>query len=146
MVCDRATDKEGWQRAFDLLAEGNQAWCKDVPVLLIALADTRFTQNDKPNRWGAYDTGAASENLSLEAVRQGLIAHQMGGFDEAGVCESFAVPERFVPMAMIALGYQGKAEQLEGWQHDAEVGMRQRRPLDETFFVGRFGLPWGDGA
>lgn len=145
IVCDRASDEEGWQRAFDQLAEGNRLWCKDVPVLLVALADTLSAKGGEPNRWGEHDTGAASENLYLEAVRQGLVAHPMGGFDAEGVRTAFAVPERFMPIAMIALGYQGRAEQLDGWRHEAEIGPRQRRPLEETFFAGRFGRPWTGG-
>ncbi|TQV64629.1 MAG: nitroreductase family protein [Halothiobacillaceae bacterium] len=146
IVCDRANDAEGWQRAFDQLTEGNRLWCKDVPVLLVALADTLSGKGGEPHRWGAHDTGAASENLYLEAVRQGLAAHPMGGFDAEGVRKTFAVPERFLPIAMIALGYQGRAEQLDGWRREAEVGARQRRPLHETFFAGQFGMPWKAGA
>ncbi|MEW5973977.1 MAG: nitroreductase family protein [Pseudomonadota bacterium] len=142
IVCDRGRDAEAWQRAFDVLDPGNQAWCKDVPVLLVSLADTLFTRNDKPNRWGAHDTGAASENLCLEAVHQGLIAHQMGGFDVQAVREAFQVPERYQPMAMIAVGYPGRAEQLEGSRYEDEVAPRQRGPLAESFFAGRFGQSW----
>jgi len=142
IVCDRKQDTEAWQRAFGVLDPGNQAWCKDVPVLLIVLADTLFTRNDQPNRWGAYDTGAASENLCLEAVHQGLIAHQMGGFDQAAVRAAFKVPERYQPMAMIAVGYLGRAEQLEGEYYEAEIAPRSRRPLGDAFFAGCFGQPW----
>ncbi|MGK0673518.1 MAG: nitroreductase family protein [Halothiobacillaceae bacterium] len=142
IVCDRGQDPKAWQRAFDVLDLGNQAWCKDVPVLLVVLADTLFTRNDQPNRWGAYDTGAASENLCLEAVHQGLIAHPMGGFDAQAVREAFQVPGRYQPMAMIAIGYPGRAEQLEGSRYEDEIAPRSRRPLSETFFAGCFGQPW----
>lgn len=142
IVCDRGQDARAWQQAFGVLDPGNQAWCKDVPVLLVALADTLFTRNDKPNRWGAYDTGAASENLCLEAVHQGLIAHQMGGFDVQAVRAAFNVPERYQPMAMIAVGYPGRAGQLEGRRYEDEIAPRSRRPLGDAFFAGCFGQPW----
>lgn len=142
IVCDRGRDMEAWQRAFGVLDKGNQAWCKDVPVLLVSLADTLFTRNDKPNRWGGHDTGAASENLCVEAVHQGLVAHQMGGFDVEAVRAVFKVPERFQPMAVIAVGYQGRAEQLAGSHYEDEIAPRRRRPLVESFFAGGFGNAW----
>lgn len=143
IVADRQTDETAWQKAFDLLAEGNQAWCKNVPVLLLACADSVFDRNGKPNRWGQYDTGAASENLCLEAVRQGLAAHQMGGFDVKRARQAYAIPERFTPMAMIAVGYQASADVLDaGWARDSELGPRERRPLEELVFEDGWEKPW----
>ncbi len=142
IVCDRARDAEAWQRAFDVLDEGNKAWCKNVPVLLVTLADGLFSLNDQPNRWGGYDTGAASENLCLEALHQGLIAHQMGGFNADAARQAFQVPERYQVMAIIAVGYAGRPEQLEGDYYQAEIAPRSRRPLEDSFFAGRFGHAW----
>lgn len=142
VIGERARDEATWSLLFESLAEGNQVWCRRVPVLILALADTRFSFNDEPNRWGRFDTGAACENLALEAVHQGLMAHAMGGFDEALVREKLAIPERFEPIAILALGYAGDPALLEGWQKDAELGARSRKPLAELCFAGRFGEPW----
>lgn len=139
VVFDREADPAGFQRAFDALSEGNQAWVRHAPLLLLVAADTQFSRNGKPNRWAAYDTGAAAENLCLEAVHQGLVAHQMGGFDEERARQAAGVPERFVPMAMIAVGYLGAAERLEGRLRETELGPRRRRPLAETVFAGAWG-------
>ena len=81
LVWDRFRDPAGWQQAFECLAEGNQSWVQNAPVLLLAVAAPAFGHNGQPNRWAQYDTGAASENLCLQAAALGLVAHQMGGFN-----------------------------------------------------------------
>jgi nitroreductase len=67
VVWDKQTDNKSWQKAFDCLAPANQAWVKDTSVLMLVCADTLFNHNQKPNRWGQYDTGAAAENIGLQA-------------------------------------------------------------------------------
>lgn len=141
LICDRHRDPEAWQRAWDCLAEGNQPWCRLAPVLLITCADTRFTRNDKPNRFGGHDTGAASFGLCLQAASMGLMTHQMGGFDTDKARASFAIPERFEPMAMMALGYQLPEERLPEEFRNRELAPRQRNPLEQHFFLGN----WGKG-
>ena len=132
---DRNDDAESFDKAFDCLAEPNQAWVKNAPVLLLACADSEFTKNGKPNRWGQYDTGAASENLCLQATALDLVAHQMGGFDKMKVADVFGIPEQFTPMAMIAIGHPGNPDELPEGKKDAELAERKRAPLGEKFFL-----------
>jgi nitroreductase len=140
LVWNRAEDAAGWQQAFDALSEANRKWAHRVPVLMLACAATRFEHNGEPNRWAQYDTGMATLSLSLEAVAQGLVAHQMGGFDMARVRAAFAIPEAFTPMAMIAVGYQAPAETLEDAETlQKELRPRARKPVGERFFRGLWG-------
>lgn len=141
IVWNKATDPEGWQKAFDCLAPGNQGWAKNAPVLLLAAADSIFNHNGSPNRWGQYDTGAASENLCLQAASMGLMAHQMGGFDVNKTREAFNVPEQFALMAMITVGYPADISTVEGEALEREKTPRSRRPLGELFFKGSWGKP-----
>ena len=105
--------------------EGNQKWAANAPILLVAVADSMFTKNGTSNRWCTYDTGAASENLCLQAAAMGLAAHQMGGFDAAAVSAQFGVPERYRPIAMIAVGHPLSPE---------PPAERSRRPLNDFVF------------
>ncbi len=134
IVWDRFRDADAWQKAFDCLAEGNQVWVKDAPLIMAALADTRFRDRDRPNRWGEYDTGAAAISLCLQAAAFGLVSHQMGGFDPDKLRETFSMPERFTPMAMIAVGHAGDPETLGEGHKKSELGPRRRRDLDDSFF------------
>lgn len=141
IVWDRNQDPLAWQKAFDCLVPGNQGWVVNAPVLLLATADSLFNHNGKENRWGQYDTGAAAENLCLQATSMGLMAHQMGGFDIDKTREAFAIPEQYSLMAMIAVGYQADVNTLSGDVMERETAPRTRRPLGELFFNGAWGNP-----
>ncbi|HUW49600.1 MAG TPA: nitroreductase family protein [Sulfuricella sp.] len=143
IVWDRNSDAAAWQKAFDCLGEWNQNWVKNAPVLVLTTANSLFRKNGNPNRWGQYDTGAAAENLCLQAVASGLMAHQMGGYDEARVRSTFKVPKEFAIMAMIAVGYQGEPEVLDDNDElkQLELDERSRTPLGVHFFENDWGLP-----
>lgn len=141
MVWDKQVDAANWQRAFDCLVPGNQAWVQNAPLLFLITADTLFNHNGKPNRWGQYDTGAAAENLCLQASTMGLMAHQMGGFDADKARAAFAIPEQYMLMAMMSVGYPADISTLSGEVLERETAARTRRPLGELFFDGAWGKP-----
>lgn len=141
LVFDKATNKTGWDKALSCLVEGNRGWAKDAPLLLLACADSVLSQNGKPNRWGQYDTGAASENLSLQAAALGLMVHQMGGFDADKTKTEFSIPEQFTPMAMMTVGYQLAETAIPDDVKEREYNARARNTLDENFFEGDWGKP-----
>ncbi len=141
LVADRFADPAGWEAVFACLAEQNRRWAGAAPLLLVACADTRFGFSGEPNRWGAYDTGAASENLCLQAVALGLAAHQMGGFDAEALRRACAIPPRFEPMAVIAVGHPAGPDRLPPDLRERETAPRERRPLGERFFRARWGEP-----
>jgi nitroreductase len=139
LVWDRFRDATGWQRAFACLAEGNQIWANNAPILLLSVATPHFGHNHKPNRWAQYDTGAASENLCLQATALGLVVHQMGGFDPEKARATFAIPPDHACMAMIAVGYPGPVDVLPESLRERELAPRERKPLDSLAFEGGWG-------
>lgn len=141
LVWDKNSNSATWQKAFDCLVEWNQNWVKNAPLLLLVTANSIFRKNGKPNAWGQYDSGAAAENLCLQAVAMGLMAHQMGGFDADKIRQVFGIPEQFTCMAMIAVGYQGEETVLNEELKELELAPRSRTPLGEHFFEGT----WGEG-
>ena len=141
VVWDKNTDAQAWQQAFDCLAPSNQTWVKDAPVLLLVCADTMFNHNQQPNRWAQYDTGAAAENLCLQAESMSLMAHQMGGFNADLAREKFNIPAQFIPMAMICVGYPADIATVTGEALARETAARSRRPLNELFFSNGWGQP-----
>jgi nitroreductase len=142
VVWNKASDPQAWQQAFDCLVPGNQAWVVDAPVLVLTCADTLFGHNQKPNRFAQYDTGAAAENLCLQAASMGLMAHQMGGFDADLTREKFNIPAQYTVMAMISVGYPADISTLSGDALAREAAARTRKPLTELFFDGS----WGRGV
>lgn len=139
ILCRKSTDPEGWEKAFACLMEGNQAWCLNAPVLALSCCDTKFARNDKPNRFGPYDTGAAAMSLCMQAAALGLMTHQMGGFHTDKACEVFEIPERYLPMAMMAIGYQLPEDRLPEQFRERELLPRKRNPREQHFF----GSTWG---
>lgn len=144
IVWDKFEDEQAWQRAFECLVPGNQLWAKNAPILLISLADTLFEFNHAPNRFGQYDTGAASENLVLQAAALGLAAHQMGGYEPDKARAVFSIPERYVCMSMIAVGHPASPDILDESLREKEIAERTRKPASSRFFEGSWGNPVKD--
>lgn len=138
LLWDRFTDPGDWQQAFECLAEGNRIWVKHAPILLLSVATPNFGHNGKPNRWAQHDTGAASENLVLQAVALDLVAHQMGGFDAEQAKARFGIPADHHCMAMIAVGHPGAVDNLPADLREKELAPRERKPLDEIIFSGNW--------
>lgn len=134
IIWNKNTDATSWQQAFDCIAAGNQTWVKDAPILILVCSDTLFSHNQQENRWAQYDTGAAAENLCLQATSMGLMAHQMGGFDSERAQNTFGVPKQYVPMAMIAVGYAADITALSGDVLVRETAQRKRKALSELCF------------
>jgi nitroreductase len=142
LVFDGA-DQEAIERARSCLVEGN-AWALKAPVLMISIARDKFTYNEGPNRTAQHDVGLASENLVLQAVEVGLVAHQMAGFDVARARSEFNIPEGFTILAMIAIGYpyHGNLDDLDEKTREKELAVRSRKPVSEIAFAGTWDAPY----
>ncbi|HEY7987208.1 MAG TPA: nitroreductase family protein [Methylophilaceae bacterium] len=139
VLWNKATDPAGWQQALECLVPGNQSWVKDAPLLILVAADSLFNHNGQANRWAQYDTGAAAENLCLQAEALGLKAHQMGGFDVDKARAVAAVPPQYHLMAMLSVGYAAALEDISDDLKGREIAPRVRRELHELFFAGSWG-------
>jgi nitroreductase len=141
VIWDRLRNEHLWQQAFACLSEWNRNWVQNAPILMLAVADSEFSKTGRMNRWGTYDTGAASALLCVQAAAMGLAAHQMGGFDAPKIHRMLAIPERYTCMAMIAVGHPAPAEILDEELRALELAPRERRPLDSFCFNGEWGTP-----
>lgn len=142
IICDKSSDSGAWQLAFDCLSEGNKTWAVHAPLLILSVADSVLSKNKKPNRWGQHDTGAAAFSICIQATEDGLMVHQMGGFDVDKARQSFSVPDAYMPMAMMAIGYQLPLEKIEGELRERELSERRRNPVGDNFFSGGWGKPY----
>lgn len=141
IIWNRNTNSVDFNRAFDTLDRGNKNWVKNCPILLVAIADTKF-DNGSFNNWAEYDTGAASENICLQATSLGLFAHQMAGFDVVKLKKNFDIPPSYKPMAMIAIGYKSDDLSLVDERYQKmELSERTRKPLQENFFDSKWKNP-----
>ena len=141
IVCDKAINEAAWDKAFACLAEGNQSWAVNAPILILALANTIFSHNDNANRWAQYDTGAATMSLCIQASSLGLMVHQMGGFSADKAADVFSIPDQYTSMAMMTVGYQLAKDKINEELLERESSERKRNPLAEQFFDGEWGKP-----
>jgi nitroreductase len=100
-----------------------------------------FSHNQKPNRWGAYDTGAAAVSLCLQATSMGLVTHQMGGFDGEQARTKFGIPAQIDLLSMLAVGYEVHIDRLSDERKERALAPRKRSPLGELFYDGVWNKP-----
>lgn len=129
-----------WNLIFDTLVEWNQKWAGKAPVLVLNLAKKTFTYKGRPNATFQYDTGQAVGMMITEVVNQGLISHQMGGFNIDKAIEFFDIPSDFQPVSITAVGSAGDAEELAEDMRKSEFEERKRLPLSDVVFKDRFGI------
>jgi nitroreductase len=126
-----------WDTFFNLLVEGNKAWCHLASVLVVVLSKKTFAKNGKPNPVHTFDAGLSSMALMLQAAAMDLIAHGMAGFDRDKAQRDLAVPDDFKPEAMIAIGRPGDTDDLPENLRGGEVPSG-RKPIREFAREGVF--------
>ena len=133
------SDAAEYERLLSCLVEANQNWAKAAPVLALGIARTLFTRNDKPNAAAYHDLGASSAHLTLEATARGLSVHQMIGIDPDRARELYGIPDHSEALTAIAIGYPAKASQAPEPYRQRDEAPRDRKPLQEFVFMGRYG-------
>ena len=123
---------------LNCLAETNQLWAKNAPVLMIAVAKLHFDHNGKSNRHAFHDVGLAVANLTVQATALDLFVHQMAGFDIEKTRHEYEIPEGFEPVSGLAIGYLAKPDQLPDSLREKELAPRVRRPIKEFVFTGNW--------
>lgn len=125
------------------LDEGNRRWAPRAPMLMLTFVKEDFTKYKSGNRWCEHDLGLAMGNLTMQAMAEGLVVHNMGGILYDRIREEYAVPEGFHPMTAVAVGYAGDPGTLTTEKYrDEERGPRTRKPLEEVFFRATWGEAW----
>jgi len=130
---------ETYARVFDLLSRRNQGWAHAATVLILVCAVTVNEKGTIP--MPEYGVGLAAGNLALQAVAEGLVAHQMGGFNKEGAKLVFSLPADVEPQTVIALGTLGDPSLLDEERRAKEIAPRRRLALDEIAFTGEWGTP-----
>ncbi len=114
---------------LEVLNTGNQAWAGRASALLVAVS-LRADDTGRPYRTSLHDTGQAVAHLTLQAVAEGLAAHQMSGFDAAALSTALGLTERQQPAVVVAVGVVG-GPPLDERLAAKEARPRERLPLAE---------------
>jgi len=134
-------DKEVFDDFTGFLADGNKLWAKHAYALAISMARTKFSHNDKPNRYAFYDTGMAVMNLLLQAQTLDIYVHQMGGYSIEKVKQYFRLDDDIEPVAMMAIGYLGDGSALSPELLKRDEKRRPRKSVSEFVFKNSLSQP-----
>ncbi|HJU59987.1 MAG TPA: nitroreductase family protein [Nitrososphaeraceae archaeon] len=129
---------EKLDKARSVLLEINN-YAKRAPILICAITKKTYSDNGIYNRLHFHDLGAANENMFLESFNQGLIMHEMGGFNRDKAREVFNIPADYEVGIMIAIGYQDSHEILPERYREKANSPRERKPLSEIAFLEELG-------
>ena len=128
---------DSWNPIFETLADFNKAWVVNAGAVILVISKTKSDYDGSDFITHSFDTGAAWENIALQATELGLVAHGMTGFDFAKAKAAADIPDGYAIQAMIAIGKPGKKEDLPEMLRDKEV-QSDRKPLSELAFDGKF--------
>ncbi len=122
---------------LDLMTEANQVWASTAPLFVMPLAQVISQYKNRPSRLAFYETGMAVGNLLLQATAMGLMVHQIGGYDVERAKEALAIPTRYEPMTIMAIGYKGDRAKLPKDVAAREDKERTRMDISEFLVQGR---------
>jgi nitroreductase len=134
-------DGPAWPIFLNLLVEFNQSWARNAAVLIVVVSKMTMRSQGRdaeaPSHSHSFDTGAAWQNLSLQANAMGWHTHGMVGFDMARAAVELRVPEGYRVEAAIAIGRMGDRATLpEALQ--AREAPNEREPVESFAFEGGF--------
>ena len=133
-------DPENFKRVLETFVEFNQGWAKNAPVVGLSVAAHKMPHDGSQNRHAFHDVGQAATTLALQATALGLQVHQMAGIIPDKARQIFSIPPDYEAVAGFAIGYPGHPMTLpEGRLRDTETGVRQRKPVSEFVFAGKWG-------
>src|SRR5699024_3706942 len=132
-----AKTKEDRERFLSFNNENNVEWCKEAPVLGVSASKKTRNEEGAPNLFHAFDTGTAWGYLTLEAYRQGLITHGMGGFNPESAREELQIPDEYDIQAVFAMGYHDPEASLSERNRQREIPSG-RIPMKELMSEGYF--------
>ncbi|NLF79571.1 MAG: nitroreductase [Clostridia bacterium] len=97
-----------------------------APVVLVVCYDRDNVTQIALNQvnFGYVDTACVITHMMLQATELGLGTCWVGRFDEQALKDTFSLPERYVPAALLPIGYPAETSQPSE-RHDL------RKPLGE---------------
>ncbi len=124
------TGEQSLEKLHGALSGGNY-WAKKAPLMVVVATKLDLDARLSDGRdYALFGCGLATENLLLQAFADGLYAHPMAGFDPLIVKEAFSIPEDYIVITMVAVGFPGGIDDLSEKHVTAENSERNRK--DET--------------
>jgi nitroreductase len=129
-------DGDFWLPFLELLVPGNRAWAERAGALVVIVSRTE-REDSRACVTHSFDTGAAWQNLALQAALNNIVAHGIEGFDYERARRVLRVPAAYAIEAMVVLGKPGELGDLPEKFRPRELPS-DRRPLAQTICEGPF--------
>lgn len=126
-----------WQKLVNLLVPANKVWAQHARVLVLVISKKTFDYNESPSRTHSFDTGAACQNMALQAAYLDIVCHGMEGFDYEAAKTVFNISDIYQVEAMFALGKLGDKKDLPE-KLQVRENPSNRKPLTQVVFEGNF--------
>jgi nitroreductase len=89
-----------------------------------------------------FSSGLAVGQMLLRAIDLGMIAHPIAGYDPLVLKRELGIPEGYVVITMVIIGYLDNDNSLLSDKQKAiELSRPERKPVGENFFEGSWGKP-----
>jgi nitroreductase len=128
-----------WDKFLALLNANNQRWAEKASALILFVSKKTTIRNGEvvPSKSHSFDTGAAWQNLALQALLSGWRTRAIGGFDREKAKIELKIPDDFEAEAFVAIGKQADKEALPADFQEREVP-NSRLPLKDLILDGGF--------
>lgn len=123
-----------YERLIIGLNERNRSWASSAPLVAFAIANTRFSRNDKINQHAFYDTGLAVSQLSVQATSMNLYVHQMAGIERDYLINEYGINDPYDVICGLVIGHIGNPENLPAPLAEVEKSAPQRNPIEKFAF------------
>jgi len=134
-------EEQALQKVRAHLAEGNY-WAKKSPLLVLVLTKPDLDcRSDDRREYAIFDVGQATGYLTLQATREGLIAHPIAGFKPIPIKTDLGVPEDYILVTLVVIGLPGDESVLNEKHLAQEHGERSRKSLEEVVMRNRWRPP-----
>jgi len=120
---------------IDSMVAGNALWGKNASALVASIA---MTHNDEGTEFShaIYDVGQAVAHFSVQATSQGLLVHQMAGFDPESLGDALGLDSHHRVVTLMTIGVLGDVADLPEKLQEREASPRVRKPLSDVVFRG----------
>ena len=119
----------------EILSPGNH-WALSAPLILAVVKDGSIDNKVESRDYGNYDVALSVMSLVVEAEHQGLKTHQMAGFNENAFRTILNIPEKEIPVVVVAVGYEEDMSTFPKEVREKETRYpRTRKPTEEVVII-----------
>ena len=112
------------------LASGNQVWAEHAAALVANVAAVVDAEGN-PQSHAIYDLGQAVAHFTIQATTDGLMVHQMGGFDARMLGKELMLSSSQRVVTVMAVGSAGNPADLPEKLQEREARPRTRKQLSD---------------